>query len=380
MGSLPILLIWAFTAPRVAGHGALITPPSRNAVDRFLPAFTGGKAPLCSCNCGDTANGCVEGTRASGGGQPCLWFSQGCSIGCTSCTGIGSHTNTSLCKAPATQATLPRYAWTMNRGAAEGSPNDTYRFNPWRAPGSAPVFDACGMAGGTSPEHAGAGEAVFAKTQFAEQGDLGSIVLPPAPSGTIWTTGSTVEVSWAIRFNHGGGYQYRLCPASEAPTEECFQKAPLEFVRHAQLLEWNNGTRYPINGTFVDQGTVPAGSTWAMNPIPRIDFDSRSSGQPAGFKGCDLVKGEPTGPNCRQFDPPCPWDDGWFAQPPRKAADDVLGACSGDWTAGRIVDQVVVPKDLPPGDYVLGWRWDCEETSQVWSNCADVTIVTPSLL
>jgi hypothetical protein len=27
-----------------------------------------------------------------------------------------------------------------------------------------------------------------------------------------------------------------------------------------------------------------------------------------------------------------------------------------------------VPKDLPAGDYVLGWRYDCEGTAQVWSN------------
>jgi hypothetical protein len=44
-----------------------------------------------------------------------------------------------------------------------------------------------------------------------------------------------------------------------------------------------------------------------MNPIPRIDFDSHSSGQPAGYTGCSMVKGEPVGPSCRQFDPPCAW-------------------------------------------------------------------------
>ena len=27
--------------------------------------------------------------------------------------------------------------------------------------------------------------------------------------------------------------------------------------------------------------------------------------------------------------------------------------------------EVHVPADLPAGDYVLGWRWDCEQTSQV---------------
>ena len=35
------------------------------------------------------------------------------------------------------------------------------------------------------------------------------VVLPPAPSGTIWEAGSSVEVSWGIRFNHGGGERPR---------------------------------------------------------------------------------------------------------------------------------------------------------------------------
>jgi hypothetical protein len=36
---------------------------------------------------------------------------------------------------------------------------------------------------------------------------------------------------------------------------------------------------------------------------------------------------------------------------------------------------VVVPSNLPAGDYVLGYRYDCEATAQVWSNCADITLV-----
>ena len=50
------------------------------------------------------------------------------------------------------------------------------------------------------------------------------------------------------------------------------------------------------------------------------------------------------------------------------------GACSGDWTAGVIEDTVIVPKDAAPGKYLLSWRWDAEETAQVWQNCADITI------
>ena len=29
---------------------------------------------------------------------------------------------------------------------------------------------------------------------------------------------------------------------------------------------------------------------------------------------------------------------------------------------------------LKPGKYILGFRYDCEATAQVWSNCADVTL------
>ena len=40
-----------------------------------------------------------------------------------------------------------------------------------------------------------------------------------------------------------------------------------------------------------------------------------------------------------------------------------------------IEDELRVPSDLPPGEYVLGWRWDCEMSSQVWNSCADISIV-----
>jgi hypothetical protein len=37
----------------------------------------------------------------------------------------------------------------------------------------------------------------------------------------------------------------------------------------------------------------------------------------------------------------------------------------------EVVDQVRVPAQLGPGAYVVQWRWDCEESSQVWQNCAE---------
>merc|ERR1712072_1136134 len=44
-----------------------------------------------------------------------------------------------------------------------------------------------------------------------------------------------------------------------------------------------------------------------------------------------------------------------------------------------IKDRVKVPSHLEPGNYTVSWRWDCEESQQVWTNCADVEItVAPS--
>jgi hypothetical protein len=74
--------------------------------------------------------------------------------------------------------------------------------------------------------------------------------------------------------------QYRLCPAGDALTEACFKQTPLAFKRDKQALQWKNGTRWPIQGTFVDAGTLPAGSTW----WPREG--RTSSPQPGGLTAC----------------------------------------------------------------------------------------------
>ena len=46
----------------------------------------------------------------------------------------------------------------------------------------------------------------------------------------------------------------------------------------------------------------------------------------------------------------------------------------GDIPTLEVVDKVLIPADLPAGEWVLGWRWDCEESTQVWNSCSDVTI------
>ena len=382
-------LLLASAVASASAHGALVSPRARNAFDASL--FANGSA----CNCGNPAAGCDQANRAGMNGQSCFWFSQGCFIGCANCTGAdiqpdgepnatGPHSTCAPSVQPAgasSMPTLPKRLWTVNRAATEDSAADIYRFHPWRAPGSAPVVDGCGVAGGTSPLHAGPGHASFEPVVLngsrVSQGDRGSAALPRGSSQATWTVGTTVDVKWGLRYNHGGGYQYRLCPATEPLTEDCFQRHPMAFARGRQALERKDGSRTPVPAAsqqYIDEGVIPVGAAWVRNPIPPIW---------GGHAGCAAeAHGEAAanatdarGMACRQFAPPCEEDDGWAPTArTHEPNEDVAGACSGNWISGVIVDEVVVPA-LPAGEYVLGFRWDCEATSQVWSSCADVTLV-----
>ena len=53
--------------------------------------------------------------------------------------------------------------------------------------------------------------------------------------------------------------------------------------------------------------------------------------------------------------------------------DDLYGY--GDVPPVLISDKLHVPAATPKGDYVLSWRWDCEQTPQIWNTCADLTVV-----
>ena len=38
-------------------------------------------------------------------------------------------------------------------------------------------------------------------------------------------------------------------------------------------------------------------------------------------------------------------------------------------------DLVEVPESFEPGEYVLSFRWDSQQTPQVWNSCANIEIV-----
>ena len=273
--------------------------------------------------------------------------------------GGGIHARAICSAKPKRNATIcdPRLR-TINTNAACGGPDDYYFYAPWRSPGAAPVIDACGVAGGRLPgQGPGSAGADIQNTTHVRLADRGS-ELPPLPTGTRWQRGETVEVAWTVKAFHGGGYQYRLCPRNESLTEACFQKTPLRFTGR-QTFRWGGpgGHNISFDGTYAVDGVTPAGSMWVKNPIPAGPWGYRLHG--ATFEPhCD----EPEA--CRKS----------VEQKPPQLTCQCSGDGIGDIPTLELFDSVIIPSELPAGDYVLGWRWDCEESTQVWSSCSDVTI------
>jgi len=343
------------------GHSQMYEPPARS---------TGG-IDVGTPNC---AGGC------------CLWFNNGAFIGCPKATGT-DHVSKEECPNPATP-TIPfgdpkygtmffdKFTYCLQHPldcagmAMKGYFHDLEQRHPWRYPGSAPVANPCGLNGGGRYEgpHGTGGVAFFG----FQQGWKGTEVSPLLKL-TTWIAGSTVEVAWGITANHGGGYQYRLCRLKEKTinitdqvSEECFQQTPLEFVGDKQWIQFGNGmdanNRTEIPAVRVTEGVLPKGSTWTRNPIPGCNDVPRLGGHNHKCSG-------------PMFTPPIP---GLYGFGPGACASGVA-PCTMEEMASRsmdfgIVDLVKVPDNLPEGDYVLSFRWDCEQLAQVWGNCADVTV------
>ena len=98
-------------------------------------------------------------------GDMCLWFNDGCFIGCPECSSTvpncSQHTRVTdgkgagicdrvvkpHCEKPTLmEPTLPEELRTWNIGNPSVY-GDWTKYHPWRAPGSAPVSDPCGSAG-----------------------------------------------------------------------------------------------------------------------------------------------------------------------------------------------------------------------------------------
>jgi hypothetical protein len=238
-----------------------------------------------------------------------------------------------------------------NTQAECGSPDDIYFYSPWRAPGTAPVIDACGVAGGRHPgQGAGGAGADYMNTSLSKQGDLGSKLPAMKPTAT-WKVGAQVEAGWTVSAHHGGGYAYRLAPANAPLTEETFRKMPLDFVGNS-ILRWGGDKKTQLEfnslerGWETNVGTMPPGSSWRKFPIPTVLWQRE-------------------GPS---FEPVCEESEECRREVSQNQYAWTPGVCkcSGHSNGGpllpniEMVDVLQIPTNLEPGKYVLQWRWDCE--------------------
>ena len=247
---------------------------------------------------------------------------------------------------------------------------------------------------------------------------------------TRWQKGTVVEAAYTLYSNHAGGYSCtshfasislrlsivfllissraadRLCKqsANVNVTEECFEAGHLDFVGDTHIVQWgaDKSSRREIPAVYTSNGTHPAGSMWARGPIPTCAganggyvwrHGSAIDCEPYPWRPENLRKVRaPYLPElcchscsfCRersslslpacvplphvrvsggwqtQFPPPLPGLYGW--------GTDYKPGPNNHWPF-LIIDRLQVPSGLPDGDYVLSWRWDCEQGAQVWTTC-----------
>jgi len=238
---------------------------------------------------------------------------------------------------------------------------------PWMAPGSAFIYSPCGIQGGNplgcpvgdegSSTCPGGGFAFGPDARAA----YGTSELPNIVA-TKWKSGSVVEAHWGIIANHGGGYQYRICKAPAegmtALTEECFQNGVLEFASEKSWIQYGNDTskRVEFEAVRTNIGTTPKGSTWARNPVPACK--GFGGGVFSDTSNACLKSGG------TQFEPPAPGVQGFGEYFPLLVSTFSF----------NIVDKLQLP-NLDSGKYVLSFRWDCGQTTQIWNTCSDIEIV-----
>lgn len=361
MSNTAFVLAFAATIPGVSSHGWMNTPASWQ---------TNFVSPSTACGGVDgfpPDTDCIWRQY-----HPYYWYNQGCQIGCSACSGFQTEPNKTdgppkkHCPEGMDNGTLPDSFRTM-----QVFPQ--FQWNPWMAPGFTPLTDSCGIAGGWN--YSTLDQYKISNGSPAppvvKAGTFGThLKSSNALGGAVWRRGMEAEVSWKFIVNHGGGYQYRLCPFNETPSEECFARTPLSFVNSTSWIQ-RGSVRFPIRATRLSLTEVvkPEGSVWTRNPVPPCLG-------PWGGGEMNCIPTEDVGSPV--FEPPLP---GFFGYGLAVCIQTNMSQCTHEeyetirqYYDVSVVDVVRVPR-VPPGKYVLGWRWDVEQTSQVWANCATVDVM-----
>ena len=183
----------AALAARAAAHGGLTFPRPRNNYGRQDPSMR--------VKGNNKGTGAFHNNGAFCTGDECLWFNEGCWIGCpTNCSSKMPANNPKAKGYKKTpeftwntygepncenwspmEPTLPEKYRTWNIG--NRSPmGDFTKYHPWRAPGHSPTVDPCGMGGAYMSEAEG-GLSPEGSELFARGSEL------PVGARTSWRAG-----------------------------------------------------------------------------------------------------------------------------------------------------------------------------------------------
>eukprot|EP00658_Telonema_sp_P-2_P009978 TRINITY_DN13728_c0_g1_i4.p1 TRINITY_DN13728_c0_g1~~TRINITY_DN13728_c0_g1_i4.p1 ORF type:complete len:163 (-),score=19.04 TRINITY_DN13728_c0_g1_i4:90-578(-) len=154
---------------------------------------------------------------------------------------------------------------------------------------------------------------------------------------------------------------------------------------------------YEIPRHSTTEGTWPRGSEWARVPLPACRLCDQSvcgrgllpnltdhfrfPDQPLyppgvlAYGGLAWFEQQMCAQSCSGLNlTACPPGMLQFEEPANGLSGYTLMANANEGFPFSVMDQVEVPEDLAPGSYLLSWRWDCEQSHQIWQNCADIEI------
>lgn len=199
-----------------------------------------------------------------------------------------------------------------------------------------------------------------------------------------WIQGGTEETSFNMNANHGGGYIYMLCSYTiadkctadySATTQErqhqdeytkcmweCFNSNVLEFVEGSQALQYQTDQQKRVSSNSKNKtvNTLPLNSVWREIPIADTNRGGSAWDYVNSFSDTDVKT---------KFEA----DFGLESAVPKQAG--LNGHTPHNW---QIVDRVKIPTTLESGEYLLGWRYECQWANQIWTNCADVKLEAPA--
>lgn len=160
-----------------------------------------------------------------------------------------------------------------------------------------------------------------------------------------YKAGDVIDIEWCVSNNadHGGLYSYRICSNDE------------------------------LVGKFIDPNYTP--NDTEMTLLEEC-FQ-------AGVLKCSDVPGQDCNihPDCVGTGWGCDSQDvadSWFACGPKdsgRCASKSVGYCYTHEGDGSILrNQVKLPEKVS-NHTLLGFRWDCEDTGQLWLHCADIELI-----